>query len=111
MKMPSGLVIADRKLTHYLLVYQPEDDKSGFLALAGYRLQNWQQLKRDILTAVEGAEVHETVSTNWGTRYKVRSQWTGVNGVVLRGMTVWQQDEENDVIRLLTLYPDKSIRV
>lgn len=108
MKMPSGLVIQERKLTDYLLVYQDEDDKSDFLARAGYRLQNWHQLKQDILKAVEGAEVEGVVSTDWGTRFRVKSRWEGLNGRVLRVVTVWQQDEGSNVIRLLTLYPDKS---
>lgn len=56
MQMPSDLIIQDRKLTHYLLIYQAEDDKSEFLARAGYTLQNWQLLKRDILSAMEEAE-------------------------------------------------------
>lgn len=62
MKMPLGLVIQERKLTHYLLVYQAEDDKSEFLARAGYTLQSWQLLKRDILNAMAGAEVAEVSS-------------------------------------------------
>jgi hypothetical protein len=107
-KMPSGLVIQDRKLTDYLLVYQDEDDKSEFLALAGYRIQNWQRLKQDILKAVEDCEIEMVIPTDWGTRFRMRSRWEGLNGRVLRVVTVWQQDEGSDVIRLLTLYPDKS---
>ena len=52
MIIPSGLVIQDQKITNYLLVYQPKDDKSEYLGLAGYSNQNWQTLKRDILNAV-----------------------------------------------------------
>ncbi|NJN57133.1 MAG: hypothetical protein HC879_06315 [Leptolyngbyaceae cyanobacterium SL_5_9] len=84
MEMLSGLVIQDRKLTHYLLVYQAEDDKSEFLASAGYTLQNWQLLKRDILNAMAEAEVVEAVPTDWGTRFKVKAQWDGLNGQKLK---------------------------
>jgi hypothetical protein len=108
MKMPLGLIIQDRKLTQYLLVYQVEDDKSEFLRRAGYTLQNWQLLRQDILKAVTSAEVAEVIQTDWGTRFKVKSQWQGLNGQLLRTLTIWQQDEGSDVIRFVTLYPDKS---
>lgn len=107
MEMPSGLLIQEKKLTKYLLVYQAKDDKSEFLALAGYSLQNWQTLKQDILNAVEGAEIAEIVPTDWGTRFKVKSQWNGINGQLIRVFTIWQQDESSDTIRLVTLYPNK----
>ena len=36
MKLPADAVIAREKLTRYLLRKLPENDKSGFLAMAGY---------------------------------------------------------------------------
>lgn len=106
--MLSGLVIQEQKLTHYLLVRQAEDDKSEFLARAGYTLQNWQLLKRDILNAMADAEVVEAVLTGWGTRFKVKAQWDGLNGQQLKVITIWQQDEGSEMIRLVTLFPGKS---
>lgn len=41
-------VIPEAKLTRYLLVWKPKDDKYGFLDQAGYTLDNWQQLERDL---------------------------------------------------------------
>ncbi|GAP95957.1 DUF6883 domain-containing protein [Leptolyngbya sp. NIES-2104] len=108
MKMPSGLVIQERKLTNYLLIYQPKDDESEFLAGAGYTLQTWRSLEQDILRAVEGHEVFETIATEWGTRFRVNCEWTGLNGRRLRVVTIWQQDTGADAIRFVTLYPDKS---
>jgi hypothetical protein len=108
MKMPSGLVIQDPKLTNYLLVYQCKDDKSEFLARAGYMLETWQDLRQDILRAIEGATVSEVVLTEWGSRYLVRGRLAGLNGRSLRVLTVWQQDTGADVVRFVTLYPDKT---
>ena len=108
MQLPSGLVVQDRKLTHYLLVYQVEDDKSEFLASAGYTLQNWQLLKRDRLKAMTIAEVVEVMPTDWGARFKVKAQWYGLNGQRLKVIVIWQQDDGSDAIRFVTLYPDKS---
>lgn len=108
MKIPPNLVIQDQKLTNYLLVYQPKDDKSEYLALAGYGQDNWQLLKRDIIEAVVDSEVAEVTPSGWGTRFKVKSQWHGLNGRLVRVITIWQQDEESDIVKFITLYPDKS---
>ena len=40
--------IAEAKLTKYLLIQKPKDDKSGFLAQAGYNLDNWWQLQQEL---------------------------------------------------------------
>ncbi len=108
MKMSSNLVIENPKLTRYLLVYQPKDDKSNFLAQYGYTLDNWQVLKQAIIEAVQGQEIDQITQTNWGQRFKVKSQWTGLNGELIKIITVWQQAEGEDTIKLITLYPDKS---
>ncbi|MGG6269745.1 DUF6883 domain-containing protein [Leptolyngbya sp. AN03gr2] len=108
MKMPSGLVIQDQKLTNYLLVYQAKDDKSEFLAGAGYTLQTWEELRQDIVKAVEGAEISEINETEWGMRFLVKSQWRGLNNRLLNVITVWQQDTNSQIVRFITLYPDKA---
>ena len=48
MRLPADSVIAEEKLTRYLLVPLAEDDKSGFLARAGYTLVNATVLERDL---------------------------------------------------------------
>jgi len=72
---------------------------TSFLALGGYTLQNWQTHKQDILNAVEGAEISEIATTDWGTRFKVESQWNAINGQLIRVITIWQQDEGSDRIQ------------
>jgi hypothetical protein len=37
-KLPADVVIAQEKLRHYLLLPREENDKSKFLAMAGYTL-------------------------------------------------------------------------
>jgi hypothetical protein len=108
MKMPSGLIIQDEKITKYLLVYQPKSDKSRYLALAGYNLDNWELLKNDIINAVEGSEIAKVTPSDWGTQFEVKSEWTGPNGRLIKIITIWQQDKETEVVRFITLYPDKS---
>jgi hypothetical protein len=45
MKLSHDATIAEAKLTKYLLIWREADDKSKFLAQAGYTLENWQQLE------------------------------------------------------------------
>jgi hypothetical protein len=48
MQLPRDAVIAPAKLTKYLLIWREVDDKSKFLARAGYDQENWQQLEADL---------------------------------------------------------------
>lgn len=84
MTMPSNLVIQDAKITKYLLVYQPKSDKSGYLAWAGYNLDNWEVLKNDIIKAVKGSEISDVTPTGYGSQFTVKSQCRGPNGRLLR---------------------------
>ncbi|NDJ17693.1 DUF6883 domain-containing protein [Myxacorys almedinensis] len=105
-KLP--LEVQDRKLTEYLLIYQPKYDKSIFLSLAGYTPKNWQILKQDILEAVEESDFSKPDKTQWGKRFTIGVEWAAPNGHLLKVITIWQQDEGAEVIRFVTLYPDKS---
>jgi len=48
MKLPENTFIAREKLTNYLLVPKKRNDKSKWLAKAGYTLENWQVLETDL---------------------------------------------------------------
>jgi hypothetical protein len=50
MKLPADSIIARRKLDEYLLRHRDEDDKSRFLALAGYTPENADRLLNDLRT-------------------------------------------------------------
>ncbi|MBU7586600.1 MAG: hypothetical protein KAF91_27690 [Nostoc sp. TH1S01] len=108
MKLSSDLVIQDEKLTKYLLVYQTESDKSGYLALASYSLDNWEVFKSDIIKAMEVSEIAKVKQTNWGIQFEVKSEWYGTNGRLIKVITIWQQDEGSDSVRFITIKPDRS---
>jgi len=95
-KLPANTIIAPRKLTQYLLRLRVEDDKSQFLALAGYTLDDADRLMRDIreqLLPLE-AEFHE--ETEYGPKYRIRGALTGPNGRALRVLTIWMKEKERD---------------
>jgi hypothetical protein len=81
--LPQDAIIAEEKLTKYLLVPLPKDDKSKFLARAGYILENWQQLEQDLRAQVltQPAEAIET--TSYGEKYVIRACLRGINGIEL----------------------------
>jgi len=51
-KLPSDAIIAIAKLVKYLLVWRDTDEKSEFLAQAGYGQDNWQQLEADLRSQI-----------------------------------------------------------
>ncbi len=107
MKLPANTIIGPRKLSQYLLRLRVEDDKSQFLALAGYRLEDADRLMRDIreqLLPLE-AEFHE--ETEYGPKYRIRGTLTGPNGRVLRVATIWMKENATNQTKFVTLFPDK----
>ncbi|MCC5623026.1 DUF6883 domain-containing protein [Nostoc sp. CHAB 5715] len=104
--LPQDAIIAEEKLTKYLLVPLPKDDKSKFLARAGYTLDNWQQLERDLRAQVltQPAEAIET--TRYGHKYAIRACLRGINGVELNILTIWIVT--NNTTKFITLVPDQG---
>ena len=93
------------KLTQYLLVLQPKDDKSGFLAQAGYSLDNWQVLEWDLRRILLN-EATLNKQTTFGDIYEVKGVLEGVNGVNLRVSTYWIIDSLTKETRFVTLLPN-----
>jgi hypothetical protein len=109
MKLPKDAVIASAKLTKYLLVFREVDDKSKFLAQAGYRLDNWQQLESDLRSQIMTLDATPSSEENrFGDTYEIRGILTGPNGVSLKTLTIWMTECETGVTKLITLYPDKE---
>jgi len=106
MKLPPDSVISERKLTDYLLALRLEDDKSGFLALAGYTLDNWQQLAKDLRQFLEDHEAELLRTTEYGDMYQIKGSLAGPNGRILNVNTIWIRLSKNNETRFVTLIPD-----
>ena len=83
MKLPRDAVISERKLREYLLTPRAEDDKSGFLALAGYSPANWRVLEKDLHQQAEEGDALLIRTTRYGEMYQIRGRLKGPNGKVL----------------------------
>jgi hypothetical protein len=99
---PNAL-IANQKLTEYLLIPLPKDDKSEYLAQGGYTLDNWQQLEQDLRQQILSLEAQPTVKTQYGQKYQIIGSLVCPNGKVLTIKTIWIVTEQTT--QFVTLFP------
>jgi hypothetical protein len=60
--MPQDAIIPDDKISNYLLKYRDKDDKSKFLAQAGFTEDNPEKLKLAILQLMETVDPIEDIT-------------------------------------------------
>ena len=96
-------IIPPAKLTNYLLILLPKDDKSQFLYLAGYTRENWQQLEQDLRQQILPLEANPTTSTRYGQKYEIIGNLTGPNNRTLLVKTIWMVTDKET--RFITLVP------
>ena len=110
MYIPSkDAVIPREKLTHYLLAPREEDDKSKFLARAGFDLENPSELEKAIRRLLQEYEATFDRSNEYGEYYRVTGGLAGVNGRILNVVTVWiVRTQDDQIFRFVTLKPMKE---
>ena len=108
MRLPMNSLIAPDKLAKYLLRWRPEDDKSAFLAQAGYSLENPAILLAALQNQVMINEIEVTENTEYGPKHTVRGVLVGPNGRELRVVTIWLTEDATDRTKFITLFPDKT---
>lgn len=107
MKLPANTIIPREKATEYLLIPQARGDKSAFLERAGYRLENAEQLLRDLRAQLLPLEAVPGKSNQFGQYYEIRGRLTGPNGVALAVRAIWMTEHLSRVTKFVTLLPDK----
>lgn len=108
MKLPANTTIARRKVTEYLLCPRREDDKSGFLALAGYAPEHADQLLLDLREQLLPLDAELFDETEYGPKYRIRGTLTGPNGRALRVVSIWMKEGATGTVKFVTLRPDKA---
>ncbi|GJQ24460.1 hypothetical protein BIY37_00170 [Candidatus Brocadia sapporoensis] len=108
MKLPNNTLIAHEKLIQYLLVPRKRNDKSQWLAKAGYTLENWQLLESDLRNQILSLDVALIENTQYGQMYEIRGKLIGPNGKSLRVCTIWMTENETGNTKFITMYPDKG---
>jgi len=74
LKLPEDAIIKREKITDYLLKWQPDNDKSQFLARAGYSLNNWQRLLEDSRSQILPVKAELMRKTAYGDLFRIRGK-------------------------------------
>jgi hypothetical protein len=106
MRIPEDLIIPDTKITQYLLVLKTRNDKSIFLAQAGFTQENPEALKLAIQRQAVDQEALEEKSNEYGIFYQVEGELIGVNSINLSVITVWLQRQVDGKFQFVTLKPN-----
>lgn len=105
MKLPSTAIIPIEKLTHYLLVPRKQGDKSKFLALAGFTLQNPNELLTAIRRLIAQEHAVEDDTNDYGVFFHVDGGLIGPKQKTLVTRTIWLRHHSDDQFYFVTLIP------
>ena len=105
-KIPDDSIIPLEKLTRYLLVAKVRNDKSKYLAHAGFRQENPEALMQAIRYLTGTVEAEQEKTTEYGTFYLVKGDLIGVNGVRISVITIWLERKADGKFQFITLVPD-----
>ncbi len=107
MKIPIDASIPLAKLTNYLLIPKKQDDKSQFLAQAGFALANPEDLILALRQLTQNTEAVLQKSNLYGRYYQVRGILTGPNRQSIGVVTIWLERTDGQ-IQFVTLKPQKE---
>ncbi len=107
MILPADAVIAKAKVINYLLAWRPENDKSEFLAQAGYTAMQAEQLIEDIRRQLLPMDAEYEETTEYGDKYRIYGSLTGPNGRALRVVSIWMIESPTGTTKFITLYPGR----
>ncbi|MDZ4768594.1 MAG: hypothetical protein SGJ24_05655 [Chloroflexota bacterium] len=106
MKIPPNAPIAREKLTQYLLVLQLKNDKSLFLAKAGFTQENPDVLERAIRQQLVEHEAAQDRIDEYGVHFIVTGMLRGT--ITLAVITVWIYEPVLENFRFIMLKPFKE---
>ncbi|MBT3603199.1 MAG: hypothetical protein HOE48_15095 [Candidatus Latescibacteria bacterium] len=105
MKLPPTTTIPIRKLTHYLLVPREHDDKSKFLALADFTLQNPNALLIAIRRLIATQDAIEDCANDYGVFFHVDGDLMSPTNKLLSVRTIWIRRKIDGLFHFVTLIP------
>ncbi|MCX7418639.1 MAG: hypothetical protein NT013_03755 [Planctomycetia bacterium] len=108
MKIPDDAIIPDEKLIKYLLVPRPWDDKSKYLAQAGFGLGQPEILRDAIRELADRQDATVDGFNEYGTYWRVEGDLIGPVGS-LPVVLIWLQWAIDDMFHFVTLKPRKVL--
>jgi len=109
-KIPADAAIPTEKLTRYLLVRRPWDDKSRFLARAGFMQGNPDELLADLRRHAARFEAVPDGQNEYGEFFRVDGELPGPSGVELCVATIWMRWNKDGSWHFITLKPAREKR-
>ncbi|MEZ4707870.1 MAG: hypothetical protein R3A44_11715 [Caldilineaceae bacterium] len=104
MRIPADAVIQREKLTHYLLVPKPRNDKAGYLAQIGFTEHNPERLEAALRRLTDENEALLDREDEYGRFYRVEGDIQGPHGT-LSTITIWIEQRVDGLFRFVTLKP------
>lgn len=108
MNLPLNAIIADEKIQEYLLFPRKRNDKSKWLAEAGYTMENWRELKKDIQEQLLILEATFVEETSYGRMFEIKGELTGPNLKILSVRSFWISETNSGLTKFVTMYPDRK---
>ena len=109
MKLPFAehAFIEDAKLRDYLLssVHPIGRFKCQFFLNIGYTAEQWETLRRDLMTLAVTSEAEERERTRYGQKYVVRGRLMGPSRKSAEVATAWIVLHGEQAPRFVTAYP------
>jgi hypothetical protein len=103
------VLISQDKLLKYLLIHREQDDKSKFLAQAGFTEDNPHELETSLRNLITIVDAEEDDNNQYGTFYLVKGHIRGINERELAVVTVWLKEMATDEFRFITLKPWRKV--
>src|SRR6476660_9327969 len=110
MRIPADALIAAEKLTGYLLLPREWDDKSKFLAKAGFGRTNPENLLNALRTLAAEVEAIEDGNNEQGEFFRTDGDLMAANGRRLAVSAIWLRQHSDGQVRFVTLKPRKQRR-
>ena len=89
-------------------MYKKRNDKSKWLAQAGYSIKNWQILENDLRNQILPLDVKSSEKTQFGQLYEITGSLIGPNGKEIFVKTIWMTEIHTDITKFITMYPYKE---
>jgi len=107
-KVPADALIPAEKLTRYLLVPRPWDDKAKFLAQAGFTLENPERLLGALRMLAREVEALPDGASEYGEFLRTDGELVGPNGRRLAVTAIWLRQHADGKVRFVTVKPRKD---
>ena len=101
----TNVKIAREKLSHYLLTWREEDDKSGYLALAGFSQESSDSLMEELVRLTHEGEALLSRTNEYGDLLALDGELTGPNGHRIGVRTIWIRRRVDEETHFVTLVP------